>query len=107
MANLGLYSASKAAVRAMVRGLATDLKPHGIRVNTLSPGVTVTPIMEKGLGLNDEELETLKSSIAQQAPSGRIGHPRDIAEAVYFLASDNSSYINGIELCVDGGLAQI
>jgi len=101
-----VYSATKAAVRSFARTWTTDLKDRRIRVNAVSPGATNTP------GLNDLAASTgageqrLKM-IAESVPLGRLGTPDEIAKAVVFLASDDSSYITGTELFVDGGLAQV
>jgi len=107
MAHLSLYNASKAAVRSFSRSWANDLKSRHIRVNTVSPGVTETPIFTNGLDMNQEDIENLKASLAQTSPIGRMGTPQEIADTVFFLASKKASYINGIELAVDGGFAQI
>jgi NAD(P)-dependent dehydrogenase (short-subunit alcohol dehydrogenase family) len=89
-----------------VRSWTLDLKDKGIRVNAISPGVVPTPGY-KGLGLNDEQLREFIQSQAAQIPLGRVGETDEIAKAVVFLASDDSSFVNGIELFVDGGGAQI
>lgn len=107
MANLSLYNASKAAVRSFARSFANDLKERKIRVNALSPGVTLTPIMKNGLKMDDAQIEGFKEYIKEAAPAGRFAEPSEIAAAVLFLASDASTYVNGIELSVDGGFAQI
>jgi NAD(P)-dependent dehydrogenase (short-subunit alcohol dehydrogenase family) len=101
-----VYSATKAAVRSFARTWATDLKARGIRVNAVSPGTIDTP------GLNDllassEVGEQRKKMIAGAVPLGRFGTADEIAKAVVFLASDDASYVTGIELFVDGGFAQI
>ncbi len=101
-----VYSATKAAVRSFARTWTTDLKDRGIRVNAVSPGPIDTP------GLNDLVASTgageqrLKM-LSNMAPLGRLGTPDEIAKAVVFLASDDSSYITGTELFVDGGFAQV
>jgi NAD(P)-dependent dehydrogenase (short-subunit alcohol dehydrogenase family) len=107
MNNLSLYSASKAAVRSFGRCLASDLKNRSIRVNTISPGITETPILELGLKMKKEDISNLEESLRVSSPAGRMGKPEEIASAVYFLASNESSFINGIELSVDGGFSQI
>jgi NAD(P)-dependent dehydrogenase (short-subunit alcohol dehydrogenase family) len=107
MPNLSVYSASKAAVRSFARSLANDLKPRRIRVNALSPGATITPIMEKGLKLDRSGIEAFEAMLAANAPAGRMGKPEEIADGALFLASPTSTYVNGIELSVDGGLAQV
>lgn len=101
-----VYSATKAAVRNFARSWILDLKDRRIRVNAVSPGLTETA------GLNDlfgggEQAQGVKDFMIGQIPAGRIGQPEEIAKAVMFLASDDASYINGIELFVDGGQAQI
>lgn len=100
-----VYSASKAAVRNFARSWLLDLKPLGIRVNAISPGPVRTP----GLGdlVPAEQTEGLFAHLSTLVPIGRLGEPSEIAKAALFLASDDSSFINGIELFVDGGAAQI
>jgi len=107
MANLSLYNASKSAVRSFSRSWANDLKNYNIRVNTISPGITETPILENSLKMNPNDIENLKNMLKETSPIGRMGTPEEIANAVYFLASEKASYINGVELSVDGGFAQI
>lgn len=101
-----VYSASKAAVRSFARSWAVDLRARKIRVNAISPGVVPTPGYNL-LGLSDEQLKGFIASQAAIIPLGRVGTPDEIAKAVVFLASDDSSFVNGIELFVDGGMAQI
>ncbi|WP_437595123.1 SDR family NAD(P)-dependent oxidoreductase [Sorangium sp. So ce1000] len=103
---LSVYCASKAAVRSFARSWSVDLKRLNIRVNAISPGVVITPAY-KGTGMTDGQIEQFIARTAAAAPLGRPGTPEEIAKAVVFLASDDSSYITGIELFVDGGLAQI
>ncbi|QYF95222.1 SDR family oxidoreductase [Massilia sp. PAMC28688] len=107
MPNLSLYNASKAAVRSFARSWSVDLKPRAIRVNAISPGVTHTPILEHGLGMNAQAVVSLQEMLAATTPSGRMAQAEEIAAAVLFLASHAASYVNGAELCVDGGLAQV
>ncbi|WP_348946527.1 SDR family oxidoreductase [Chitinibacter sp. FCG-7] len=107
MPNLSLYSASKAAVRSFARSWANDLKNQQIRVNAISPGVTRTPIMENGLKMSEEQIAQFAAYLVDAAPAGRMAHTDEIAAAVLFLASAAASYINGIELSVDGGFTQI
>lgn len=104
-ANFSVYSASKAAVRNFARSWALDLKDRGIRVNAISPGPVRTP----GLGglVPDEERQGLYDFLASQVPLGRLGEPEEIGKAVAFLASDAASFINGTEMFVDGGMAQV
>lgn len=101
-----VYSATKAAVRNFARSWILDLKPRRIRVNAVSPGLTDTAGLNELFG-GGEQAEGTKSWLSEQVPSGRIGQPSEVASAITFLASDDASYINGIELFVDGGLAQI
>jgi NAD(P)-dependent dehydrogenase (short-subunit alcohol dehydrogenase family) len=101
-----VYSATKAAVRSFARTWTTDLKDRRIRVNAVSPGPIDTPGLNNLLAsaeAGQQRLKTLSSSV----PLGRLGTPDEIAKAVVFLASDDSSYITGTELFVDGGFAQV
>ena len=101
-----VYSATKAAVRSFARNWILDLRERKIRVNAISPGVVPTPGYDH-LGLNDQQLQEFVDSQASAIPLGRVGKPDEIAKAVVFLASADSSFVNGIELFVDGGMAQI
>ena len=101
-----VYSASKAAVRSFARTWTTDLKDRRIRVNAVSPGSTDTPGLNELLASSETGKERRKM-ISDTVPLGRLGRPDEIAKAVVFLASDDSSYITGTESLVDGGLAQI
>jgi NAD(P)-dependent dehydrogenase (short-subunit alcohol dehydrogenase family) len=101
-----VYSATKAAVRSFARTWTTDLKPRRIRVNALSPGVIDTPGLNDLLASSETGPQRAKM-IANAVSLGRFGRPDEIAKAVVFLASDDSSYVTGIELFVDGGLAQV
>ena len=101
-----VYSATKAAVRSFARTWTTDLKARRIRVNAVSPGPIETPGLDNLLassGAGEERLKMLSNNV----PLGRLGTPDEIAKAVVFLASDDSSYITGTELFVDGGFAQV
>ncbi len=106
MPAFGVYAATKAALRSFVRTWATDLKGTGIRVNIVAPGVVVTPGYKNELGLSDEGIKELEA-LAASTPAGRTGTPEEIAAAVLFLASSESSYITGTELFVDGGMTQV
>ncbi|WP_460160682.1 SDR family NAD(P)-dependent oxidoreductase [Pseudomonas sp. S2_B10] len=106
-AAFSVYSASKAAVRAFVRSWILDLKGRNVRINTLSPGATKTPGLVGLAGPDAEQQQGLLDYMASQIPMGRVGEPGEIAAAAVFLASDDSSFVNGIELFVDGGQAQI
>ncbi|NYE62083.1 hypothetical protein FHW58_003290 [Duganella sp. 1224] len=102
-----VYAASKAAVRAFARNWILDLKGRGIRINTLSPGPTKTPGLVELVGNDPAQQQGLLDHLASQIPMGRVGDPDEIAKAAVFLASDDASFVNGIELFVDGGIAQI
>ncbi|MEH1166958.1 SDR family oxidoreductase [Micromonospora sp. CPCC 205539] len=102
----GVYGASKAAVRSFARTWANELRGRHIRVNTLTPGPTDTPGIT-GLAPDQEKAAQLKGFLASQVPLGRMGTPDEIASAALFLASEQSSFITGIELFVDGGVNQI
>ncbi|GKX34396.1 MAG: oxidoreductase [Rhizobiaceae bacterium MnEN-MB40S] len=105
-ANFSVYSATKAAVRNFARSWILDLKDRGIRVNVVSPGLTETPGLN-GLFASDAEAEDAKKQMASLVPANRVGKPEEIANAVLFLASDASSFVNGVEFFVDGGQNQI
>jgi NAD(P)-dependent dehydrogenase (short-subunit alcohol dehydrogenase family) len=107
MPAFSVYSATKAAVRSFARTWSVDLKDRHIRVNTISPGIVPTPAYNNVLGMTEEQVDQFVQSSLPNIPSGRAGTADEIAKAVVFLASDDSSYVNGIELFVDGGLAQI
>jgi len=106
MENFSVYSATKAAVRSFARTWTADLKSRKIRVNSLSPGPIDTPILSKA-GLTQEQADGWKESLKASIPLGRIGRSEEIATTVLFLASDDSSFITGIDLTVDGGMGQI
>jgi NAD(P)-dependent dehydrogenase (short-subunit alcohol dehydrogenase family) len=101
-----VYSATKAAVRSFARTWTTDLKARRIRVNAVSPGATDTPGLDELLTTTEAGQQRLKT-ISTSVPLGRLGTPDEVARAVVFLASDDSSYITGTELFVDGGFAQV
>jgi len=98
--SLGVYNASKAAVRSFARTWTMDLKPRNIRVNVLSPGTIDTPIL-------DPFSQETKDYFVSLIPMGRMGRPEEIATAVLFLASDDSSFVTGIDLQVYGGVVQV
>jgi NAD(P)-dependent dehydrogenase (short-subunit alcohol dehydrogenase family) len=98
--NMSVYASTKAAVRNLVRGWIIDTKDLGIRINVLSPGHTLTP------GLSSLIPEEAQAGIVATIPLGRLGSPEDLGKAAVFLASDDSAYITGVELDVDGGVAQ-
>ena len=100
------YAASKAAVRSFARGWTMELKDRRIRVNSMSPGPIETPALNK-VGLPPEQVEQAVAQFTSQVPMGRRGKPEEIASVLVFLASDESSYITGVDLAVDGGMAQV
>jgi NAD(P)-dependent dehydrogenase (short-subunit alcohol dehydrogenase family) len=101
-----VYSATKAAVRNFARNWILDLKDRHIRVNAISPGVTDTAGLDALFG-GGEQAKGTKDYLASLIPAGRVGQPGEIAKAVLFLASEEASFVNGVELFVDGGQAQI
>ncbi|MEM8487053.1 MAG: SDR family oxidoreductase [Bacteroidota bacterium] len=101
-----VYAATKAALRSLSRSWATELSGRNIRVNTLSPGPIETPIYDR-MGLPQEALDEFATGIIQQVPLGRFGTSEEMAKAALFLASDDSSYIQGSEISADGGIAQV
>ncbi len=101
-----VYSATKASVRSFARTWTVDLRDRKIRVNAISPGPIDTPIFSS-ITQNEEQSELFKKNIIKAVPMKRMGNPDEVAKVVSFLASDESSYVTGIELFVDGGLAQI
>jgi len=102
----GVYSASKAALRSLTRVLANELKGKGIRSVSVAPGPINTPIYSK-MGIPQEQMDQFGESMTAGIPLGRFGNPDEIAKTVLFLASDDASYINGVEFEVDGGLSQV
>lgn len=101
--SLSIYSATKAAIRALARGWTTDLKSRGIRVNVVSPGMVLTPAMATYLRNN----EGAEAWMQQTIPFGRLARTEEVAKAVLFLASDESSFVGGEELLVDGGFVAV
>lgn len=102
-----VYAASKAAVRSFARNWILDLKDRRIRINTLSPGPIRTPGLVELAGPDPAQQQGLLDYMASLVPMGRVGEPEETAKAAVFLASDDSSFVNGTELFVDGGQAQI
>jgi len=100
------YSATKAALRSLARTAAAELAGRGIRVNTVAPGPIVTPIFDR-TGLPKEQVDQFAKEIIAKVPMKRFGQPEEVAGAVAFLASQDASYITGVEINVDGGLGQI
>lgn len=101
-----VYAATKAAVRSFARSWAGELRQRNIRVNCLSPGPVLTPIIGK-MGIGDEQFAAFERQVTGLIPLGRLGRPEELANAALFLASDDSSFITGVDLCVDGGLSQL
>lgn len=106
MPGYGTYSASKAAVRSFARTWTMELKERGIRVNTLSPGPVDTPIIDSQAS-DQASADQLRNMFSTMIPLGRMGRPEEVAAAALFLASDESSFVAGIDLSVDGGMAQV
>lgn len=106
MPAFSVYSATKAAVRSFARSWTTDLKDRKIRVNAISPGPIITPAID-GLASTEEQAKEFKDGLAASVPLGRMGEAVELAKAVVFLASDDSSFVAGTELFVDGGMAQV
>jgi NAD(P)-dependent dehydrogenase (short-subunit alcohol dehydrogenase family) len=100
------YSATKAALRSLARTVAAELAGRGIRVNTVAPGPIVTPIFGRA-GLPKEAVDEIAKEIVAKVPMKRFGQPEEVAATVAFLASQDASYITGVEINVDGGLGQI
>jgi NAD(P)-dependent dehydrogenase (short-subunit alcohol dehydrogenase family) len=105
--NFSVYSASKAAVRNLVRSWILDVKDRGIRFNAISPGATRTPGLLDLAGQDPAQRQGLVDYLASTIPLGRVAEPEEIAKVVLFLASDDASFVNGAELFVDGGAAQV
>ncbi|MDA8792168.1 SDR family oxidoreductase [Bacteriovoracaceae bacterium] len=101
-----VYAATKAAVRSLARTLSAELVAKGIRVNALAPGPVETPIYSK-MGMSEEEVSGFAKSIKETTPIGRFGSADELAKAALFLASDDSSFVLGTELVVDGGFSQL
>ncbi len=106
MANSSVYAASKAALITLSRTLSAELVGRGIRVNVVSPGPVVTPILGR-MGMPADELEETAKNLEAQVPMKRFGRPEEIAKTVLFLASDDSSFLLGTEIVADGGMSQL
>ena len=102
-----IYSAAKSAVRALARSLSVELLPRRIRVNVVSPGMIETPIISREGGIPGATPEQIAAAITQLIPLRRRGTPEEVAKAIVFMASDDSSYCLGAELVVDGGMTQL
>jgi NAD(P)-dependent dehydrogenase (short-subunit alcohol dehydrogenase family) len=108
-AGMSMYGGAKAAVRNFVRGRIQDIKGSGVRINVLSPGAVDTPSLRTALedASGPEQVDALVKAMGEDNPIGRLADPSEIAKAAVFLSSDASSYVTGVELFVDGGLAQV
>ncbi|BBY88820.1 MULTISPECIES: SDR family NAD(P)-dependent oxidoreductase [Mycolicibacterium] len=106
-AGAGTYSAAKAAVRSFARTWAAEFGDRGLRVNVLSPGPIDTDIIDGQAEYFGEDPAALRASMSTLVPMGRLGRPEEIANGALFLASDESSFMTGAELCIDGGMAQV
>ena len=106
MPNTSVYGATKAAILSLTRTLSGELVGRGIRVNAVSPGPISTPLYSK-LGLSEADLKKVAASVQSMVPLGRFGDPKDIANAVLFLASDESAFAVGSELMLDGGMGNL
>ena len=105
LATNSIYAASKAGVRALGRNAAAELVGRGIRVNVISPGPVETPIIARTPGLPPEAIPGMREQMIREIPMHRMGRPEEVATVAVFLASDESSFITGIDILVDGGLA--
>ncbi|SDM82306.1 SDR family NAD(P)-dependent oxidoreductase [Nonomuraea jiangxiensis] len=103
----GVYSATKAAARSFARTWANELKGRGIRVNAISPGTIDTPGLDGAISADTEQGKQVKEYLVSRIPLGRIGQPEDVADVALFLASDQSRFVTGTELFVDGGTVQV
>ena len=106
MPGLSIYASSKAALRSAIRSFANELAARKIRVNAVSPGPIQTPLWGK-TNLSSEEIEGFAEGVSGQVPLGRFGQGIEVANTALFLASDQSSYITGTEIPVDGGMTQV
>jgi NAD(P)-dependent dehydrogenase (short-subunit alcohol dehydrogenase family) len=102
-----VYAASKAGLRAVVRIFATELVSEGIRVNMVSPGPTETPLINRNVGMDAAAVENLRQIMISVVPMKRMGDPEEVAKPVLFLASDEASFITGVDLFVDGGCLEL
>jgi NAD(P)-dependent dehydrogenase (short-subunit alcohol dehydrogenase family) len=106
MPGTAVYAATKGALGAVARVAAAEFAPRGIRVNVLSPGPTDTGVIEK-MGRPSDEVLAIKAALVARSPQRRLAHPDEIARAALFLACDDSSYMTGEEIVVDGGMTRV
>jgi NAD(P)-dependent dehydrogenase (short-subunit alcohol dehydrogenase family) len=102
-----VYAASKAGLRAVSRILGVELLAEGIRVNMVSPGPTETPLINRNIGMDEAAVDALRQIMINVVPMKRMGEAHEVAKAVLFLASDEASFINGVDLDVDGGCMEL
>ncbi len=102
-----VYAAAKAGLRAVARIFAVELVGQGIRVNMVSPGPTETPLINRNVGMDAGAVNALRQQMIEGTPMHRMGEPEEIARAVLFLASDEASFITGVDLFVDGGVIEL
>jgi NAD(P)-dependent dehydrogenase (short-subunit alcohol dehydrogenase family) len=102
-----VYAAAKAGLRAVTRIYAVELVGQGIRVNMVSPGPTETPLINRNVGMDASAVDALRQAMISATPMHRMGEPEEIARAVLFLASDEASFITGVDLFVDGGVIEL
>lgn len=106
VAETRIYAASKSAIHSLTKIFAAELVGRGIRVNAVSPGPIETPIFDR-MGAPDDAKKEMKANLATQVPMKRLGTMEEVAKTVAFLASDDSSFITGVEIDVDGGMGQL
>jgi NAD(P)-dependent dehydrogenase (short-subunit alcohol dehydrogenase family) len=102
-----IYAAAKAGLRAMARILAKELVGRKIRVNVVSPGPTETPLINRNIGMDEAAVDSLRQQMIAAVPLARMGEPDEVADAVLFLASQDASFITGVDLLVDGGCIEL
>jgi NAD(P)-dependent dehydrogenase (short-subunit alcohol dehydrogenase family) len=106
VADTSIYSATKAAIRSFARTLTAELVGRGIRINVVSPGPIRTPIFGRN-GLSQEQIDDVARMLVSKVPMNRFGQPEEVADTVLFLASQEASYITGVDINVDGGMGQV
>ncbi len=106
VADTSIYSATKAAIRSFARTLTAELVGRGIRINVVSPGPIRTPIFGRN-GLSQDQIDDVARMLVSKVPMNRFGQPEEVADTVLFLASQEASYITGVDINVDGGMGQV